>query len=168
MGLRNLRRSRSAANISGRVAVAHVQGSPKGGGALARAQVTNTRLPAGLPLGYEEAALAVKRDRNYGKMIAQGALARADDQSDEGQSVAAKYLQSLIGPIAIRDRSRRFLMYGLEGALGNLPPEIAVRYLEEMADDTRELGYADAVRRFIDKALPKISENNPTRQSDSP
>ena len=59
-------------------------------------------------------------------------------------------------------------MYGLEGALGNLPPEIAVRYLEEMADDARELGYADAVRRFIDKTLPKILANNPTRQSDRP
>ena len=36
-------------SFCGRVAVAHVQGSPKGGGALARAQVTNTRLFAGAP-----------------------------------------------------------------------------------------------------------------------
>ena len=110
--------------------------------------------------------MALKKNRAWGKMLAEAVKQAVDDPNAEKQSVAGEYLQSLIGRVAIRDRTRRSLMYGLEGALGNLPPEVAVRYLQEMADDTRERGYAEAVRRFIDKALPKILVNSPTRQSD--
>ena len=105
--------------------------------------------------------MARNGNRNYGKVIGKRALERVDNPQYEERSVAAEYLQSLIGPIAIRDRSRRWLMYGLEGALGRLQPDIAGIYLEEMAEDIRVLGLDDAVKRFIDKALPKILPNEP-------
>lgn len=142
------------------MAVAHVQGLPKGGGAWARA------------LGYEHPASPaphalkgramrrLKGNRDYGKTIAERVLAAVDDPMVE-PGPRTTWLDSWTKPAPMRYRSRRWLSMWLKGDLKDIPPDLVIRYLTEMAKDVGRFGTDGAVDRFIEKILPPIISNEP-------
>lgn len=105
--------------------------------------------------------MARKGNRDYGKTIAELVLAAVDDPTFE-PGPRTTWLDSWTKPAPIRDRSRRWLSMWLKGDLKDIPLDIVIRYLTEMAKDVGHFGTDEAVDRFIDKILPPIISNEPS------
>ncbi|MBA4765418.1 MAG: hypothetical protein H2048_08050 [Erythrobacter sp.] len=105
--------------------------------------------------------MGLKRNRDWGKELAQAVLDVVDDPNYEPRARSTNWFTTWIDPIPRRERYRRWLSMWLKGALEDIPSEVSARYLEEMADDIRQLDEAQAVNRFIDKVLPKLLLNEP-------
>lgn len=103
----------------------------------------------------------MKGNRSYGKMLAETVLKSFDGPNFKPPRRPESWLTSWTNPVQSRDRYRRWLSMWLKGALEDIPPEIAARYLEELSEDIRHLDHAQAVDRFINKVLPEVLLNEP-------
>ena len=102
-----------------------------------------------------------KGNQDYGKAIAEAVLAAVDDPMFEPGRPRTTWLDSWTKPAPMRDRSRRWLSMWLKGDLKDIPPDLVIKYLTEMAKDVGHFGTDEAVNRFIDKILPEIISNEP-------
>ncbi len=110
-------------------------------------------------------AMVGKGNRGYGKAIADAVLAAVDSPLTAPQFKTTSWLDSWTNSAEARDRARRWLSMWLKADLKDIPPSLAARYLNEMAKDVESHGSDEAVKRFIDKILPKILTNEITAQT---
>lgn len=100
----------------------------------------------------------------FGKQIADAVRAEIDSRPSESASAGwnRSWLSEWADATPARDRSRRWLTWGLQGALQDIPDDQVLRYLEEMGEDIKRLGADEAISRFIDNILPRLISNKAT------
>lgn len=108
--------------------------------------------------------MGLKGNRGYGKILAEAAK-NAVDAPDFQPAPFTSWLDTWFDPIKARNHFRRLLRDYFIVAVGKIPVEVTIKYLEEMIVDLRQLDQGQAVDRFVDKVMPKLSLDNPDKGS---
>lgn len=97
-------------------------------------------------------------NRNYGKRIAEAVLSEIDGSD---LTKPRTWLSNWTEPGPARAQQRRWLRWGLQGAVKDVPPETVKRYLDQAIEEIDLLGMDAALDRLIDRLLPPILSNGP-------
>ena len=100
----------------------------------------------------------------YGKILAKAAKNAVDDP-DFQPARFTSWLDTWFDPVKARNHFRRLLRDYLVVAMGKIPVEATIKYLEEMIVDLRQLDQGQAVDRFVDKVVPKLLLNDSKQES---